>query len=50
MIRAGIIGGIMLGSRRVTDDVKMTADTYIAFLKEHLQHWYKRQRSTLIDQ
>ena len=45
VIWAGIVGasGLVLG---VLDGVKITADAHIAFLKEHLQPWRKRQRIT----
>jgi len=46
MIWAGIIGGIMVGPWRVPEGTKITADAYIAFLKEHLESWLKRQRIT----
>lgn len=44
MIWAGIIGGIMVGPWKVPDGVKMTADNYIAFLREHFEPWFKKQR------
>ena len=46
MIWAGIIGGIIVGLWRVPDGTKITADAYIAFLKEHLESWLKKQRIT----
>ena len=45
MIWAGIIGGIMVGPWRVPDGTKITADAYIAFLKEHLESWLKSKES-----
>lgn len=44
MIWGGIIGKTLVGPWRVPDGVKMTADAYIAFMKEHLEPWMKRQR------
>ena len=46
MIWAGIIDVIMVGPYRVSEGVKITAEKYIAFLKEHLDHRFKRQRIT----
>ena len=42
-IWAGIVGGIMVGPWTVPDVMKITADAYIAFLKEHLKSWLKKQ-------
>ena len=46
MIWAGIIGGIMVGPWRVPDGTEITADAYIAFLKEYLESWLKRHKIT----
>lgn len=46
MVWAGIIGGRLVGPWKVPGGVKMTADAYISFLKDHLQPWLKRQRVT----
>lgn len=37
----------MVGLWKVPDSVKMTADAYIAFLRESLELWLKKQRITL---
>lgn len=47
MIYAVIIGGIMVGRRRVPDSIKITADAYIVFLKEHLESWLKKSKNSL---
>ena len=31
---------------RVSDEIQITAETYIAILKEHLEPWFKRPRNT----
>ena len=42
-----IIEGIMVGLWKVPDSMKITADAYIVFLKEHLEFWKKKtQRIT----
>ena len=46
MIWAGIIDGIMIRPWRVSEEIQITAETYIAILKEHLGPWFKRQRIT----
>ena len=46
MIWAGITDGIIVGPWRVSEGIQTTAETYIAFLKEHLDPWFKRQRIT----
>ena len=43
MFWAAIIHDKLVGPFRVKDGVKMTAPTYIAFLKEHFSPWYKKQ-------
>ena len=44
--RVVIIDGIMVGPWRVPEGVKMIAETYIVFFKDHLKPWFKRQRIT----
>jgi transposase len=43
MFWAGIINNEMVGPFRVKDGVKITAETYTAFLKEFLLPWYKKK-------
>ena len=43
MFWAGIINNEMVGPFRVKDRVKITAETYTAFLKEFLLPWYKKK-------
>ena len=44
LIWALIIDGIMVRPWRVSEEIQITAETYIAILKEHLETWVKRQR------
>ena len=44
MIWALIINGIMVRPLRVSEGIQITAETYIAILKELLEPWFKRQR------
>ena len=37
----------MVGPVRVSEGVKMSAETYIAFLKEYLEPWFKWLRITI---
>ena len=46
MIWAGIIGGVLVGPWRVPEGVKMTAATYIAFLQQNFEPWFKKQKVT----
>ena len=46
MIWAGIIDDIIVGPYKVSEVVKITAETYIAFLNLHLEPWFKRPRIT----
>ena len=43
MFWASIINNEMVGPFRVKDGVKITAETYTAFLKEFLLPWYKKK-------
>ena len=43
MFWAAIIDDELVGPYRVKDGVKMTAQTYIAFLREHWLPWYKNK-------
>lgn len=43
---AALIYDKLVGSFRVKDGVKMTALTYITFLKEYLLPWYKKKSMT----
>ena len=45
-IWAGIIGGVLVGPWRVPEGVKMTAETYIAFLQQNFESWFKKQKVT----
>ena len=45
MIWAAIIDDELVGPFRVKDGVKMTAQTYIAYLREHWLPWYKKKSS-----
>ena len=42
---AGIIGGIQVGPRKLRDCMKMTVNSYIAFLWDHLEHRLKSKES-----
>ena len=42
MIWAGMIDDIIVGPWRVSEEKQITAETYIAILKEHLESWFKR--------
>ena len=42
MIWAGVINGIIIRSWRVSEEIQITAETYIAILKEHLERWFNR--------
>ena len=44
MILGGIIDGSMVCPWRVTEEIKITAETYTAILKEHLEPWFKQQK------
>ena len=46
MIWAGFINGIMVRPWSVSEEIQITAETYIAILKEHLEPWFKRPRIT----
>ena len=43
MFWAGIVGGIMVGSWKVQDGVKMTSKAYVTFLNDNFQPWFKKQ-------
>ena len=47
MIWAGIIGGVLGGPWKVPEVVKMTAATYIVFLQQNFEPWFKKQKVTL---
>ena len=47
MIWAGIIRGVLVGPEKVPEIVKMTAATYIAFLQQNFEPWFKKQKVTL---
>ena len=44
MIWADILRGIMVGSWKVSNGIKITADAYIVFLRERLERCLKKQR------
>ena len=46
MIWAGIIGRVLVGPWRVPVGVKMTAETYTAFLLQNFETWFKKQKVT----
>ena len=46
MVWAGINGGTFVGPWKVPEGVKMTANTYINFLKDNLELWLKKQKLT----
>ena len=41
---AGIINRIMVCRLRVSEEIQITDETYIAILKEHLEPWFKPLR------
>ena len=43
MFWAGIIGNELVGPFRVPDGVKLTAVTYIDFLKQNVLPWFKKK-------
>ena len=43
----GIVGGIMIGPRKVSDGIRIATDTYIAFLRENLHLWLKTAKDHL---
>ena len=45
MFWAGIIGNELVG--KVPEGVKMTSVAYVAFLKEHLEPWFKSKSLSL---
>ena len=47
MFSAGIIGNDLVGSWKVPEGVKMTSVAYVAFLKEHLEQWFKAKPLSL---
>ncbi|XP_029641898.1 uncharacterized protein LOC115216572 [Octopus sinensis] len=49
MIWADIIGDILVGPWKVPDRVKMTADAYIIFPREHIEPWLKKAKDHLQD-
>ena len=44
MIWAGIINGFVVRPCRVSEEIQITVETYIAILKEHLEPWFKPLR------
>ena len=48
-IWAGIIGGVLVGPWRVPEGVKMTAETYIAFLQQNFEVTFKRMMILMQD-
>ena len=41
MFYAGLIGNELVGPWKVPEGVKLTSVVYVAFLKEHLEPWFK---------